>query len=817
MASLHPTLAAEAGVMAPIVAFAACFQSPGEDNTMDIVIPLRIRLQRRVARNLGKGLKLPNEDPAGLSDRARFWAGLSEFYADVLRFAAVRTLSPSVGKLSGDDDQILAVLQWAETKRQADADLETYREKYLTQRGSSSVLEEIKKAFDNDFTYSSFACDIYKLLCNEESMATVLQHLTLAPSQGDQDADRFAFESMLTTLFNKKFISLTDVGDTGMTETDWRARHKGPFYQALRRGLTDLFQNQPEQLLAGRVSETGGAAVLLGEEMDIATMQMVLDDPIITRALAFAEQSISCIDSGKKASLRDECWQTLFADHLRPANVRRFLLEMHKLAIKAGSSLQITTSTTSSSTTSSTLDLDGAGAAFAKELANMLSTESSQMKGKFKGAIFTLIKCLGAFLDKLILIEPVESSRARPVVLIQGPSTVIQLRQTCLGISDDFVITSLHLFTNIKAAADINFDKINTIPDDATYKKVMKSVSACLESTLHSIVSWDGVPETFAKTMKQFILDADHNDDWHCYRVVLQNGKVITGLRAFHGTSTDGHADQHGVIASIIAKWRERYFNRLMGIDGLKGDFAPLQQYLVMDQLATLAPDIHAMLTDARRTAKQDRIKGISKEQGHLYSDDDADADDDDHGGRGGSGGRRGRGGRGGKGGRGKGGKDKGGKGGKGSPKKQIQFVSGRGLDTKGKPYEDIIQETLYQGTVRDEPFDAVKSYDVILSIWGNYRHRYVKHFKSSDADCMLHRLTGQCPGGCRYLHEVTEISDEEVKRFLRQPRIQKLMPTHLIAMMAPEFAAVMDPDGKAKLSERNSKIAKRIRKSKKE
>ena len=81
----------------------------------------------------------------------------------------------------------------------------------------------------------------------------------------------------------------------------------------------------------------------------------------------------------------------------------------------------------------------------------------------------------------------------------------------------------------------------------------------------------------------------------------------------------------------------------------------------------------------------------------------------------------------------------------------------------------------------------------------------------------MLHRLTGQCPGGCRYLHEVTEISDEEVKRFLRQPRIQKLMPTHLIAMMAPEFAAVMDPDGKAKLSERNSKIAKRIRKSKKE
>ena len=401
---LHPSLHAEDGETAPIVAFAACFKTPGEDERMDINIPLRIRFQRRVARHLG--FKLPNEERRGLSDRAKFWAGLSDFYSDVLKFAAVRTLSPDIGLLSGDDDEIRKIIKWAETKRQANKDVETYREKYLTKRGSSSVLEEIKKAFDNAYTYSDFTCEIYALLCKEDSMATVLQHLTLAPSQGDDDADRFAFESMLTTLFNQKFIAITDLGDTGMSERDWRSRHKGPFYQALRKGLVDFFQKQPEQLLAGHVSETGGPVLLLGEDMDIATMQMVLDDPTVAKALAFAEQSIACPDQVKKASLRDDCWQTLFADHLRPDNVRRFLLEMHKMAIKAGSSLQITTSTTSSSTTSSTFDLtDGAGAAFATELASMLSSDSSKMKGKFKGAIFTLIKCLGAFLDKLIRIE----------------------------------------------------------------------------------------------------------------------------------------------------------------------------------------------------------------------------------------------------------------------------------------------------------------------------------------------------------------------------------------------------------------------------
>ena len=110
--------------------------------------------------------------------------------------------------LSGDDDQIRDIIKWAETKRQANNDVEEYTEKYLTHRGSSSVLEEMKKAFDNEYSYSNFACEIYALLCKEDSMATVLQHLTLAPSQGDDDADRFAFESMLTTLFNQKFIHI---------------------------------------------------------------------------------------------------------------------------------------------------------------------------------------------------------------------------------------------------------------------------------------------------------------------------------------------------------------------------------------------------------------------------------------------------------------------------------------------------------------------------------------------------------------------------------------------------------------------------------
>ena len=73
-----------------------------------------------------------------------------------------------------------------------------------------------------------------------------------------------------------------------------------------------------------------------------------------------------------------------------------------------------------------------------------------------------------------------------------------------------------------------------------------------------------------------------------------------------------------------------------------------------MDQLATLAPDIHATIVDARRLATKDSIKGIS----NLDSYDEED-DNDDDGGDGGWGGRGGRGGRG----RGKG-KDKGGKGG---------------------------------------------------------------------------------------------------------------------------------------------------------
>ena len=66
--------------------------------------------------------------------------------------------------LSGDDDQIRDIIKWAETKRQANNDVEEYTEKYLTHRGSSSVLEEMKKAFDNEYSYSNFACEIYALL-----------------------------------------------------------------------------------------------------------------------------------------------------------------------------------------------------------------------------------------------------------------------------------------------------------------------------------------------------------------------------------------------------------------------------------------------------------------------------------------------------------------------------------------------------------------------------------------------------------------------------------------------------------------------------
>jgi hypothetical protein len=72
MTLLHPVLQPASGGLQSVVVFlAAAFGDPGQDETMSIVIPLRIRYQRRVARHIS--MKLPSEDPAGLSDRAKFW------------------------------------------------------------------------------------------------------------------------------------------------------------------------------------------------------------------------------------------------------------------------------------------------------------------------------------------------------------------------------------------------------------------------------------------------------------------------------------------------------------------------------------------------------------------------------------------------------------------------------------------------------------------------------------------------------------------------------------------------------------------------
>ena len=63
---------------------------------------------------------------------------------------------------------------------------------------------------------------------------------------------------------------------------------------------------------------------------------------------------------------------------------------------------------------------------------------------------------------------------------------MLKLRQTCLGILDDFIVTHLSMFTNMKAAENINFDNVDTIPNDTNYEKVMKNVAVCLESSLGS-------------------------------------------------------------------------------------------------------------------------------------------------------------------------------------------------------------------------------------------------------------------------------------------------------------------------------------------
>ena len=281
------------------------------------------------------------------------------------------------------------------------------------------MIEALKKAFINENNYDAYAGDTYLRLFNEEQLKAALVSIDLGPHQADTELDLYSFETMLTTLYNKKFITMEQLGNTDMAEAAWRRRYKGPLHQAFREGLVNMFQSQPEQLMASRISETGGSAVLTGEELDASAMKLVLDDPTVAAALAYAEQSLANADKAQTISLRNQCWQTLFADQLRPDNVRRLLLEMHRQATKSATSLLHTTSTTSSSTSSSTFDIAGAGM-FSSALETLLAADSSGVKAKFKGALVTLIRCFGASLDKLILTESVESARARPMVLLQG-------------------------------------------------------------------------------------------------------------------------------------------------------------------------------------------------------------------------------------------------------------------------------------------------------------------------------------------------------------------------------------------------------------
>jgi hypothetical protein len=86
----HPLLISADGSEHPIVSLAKVFDTPDEDELADVCIPLKIQFQRRVARCLG--LTLPSEDAIDLARRVKFWTGLSTFFNEVLRFAAVRTL-----------------------------------------------------------------------------------------------------------------------------------------------------------------------------------------------------------------------------------------------------------------------------------------------------------------------------------------------------------------------------------------------------------------------------------------------------------------------------------------------------------------------------------------------------------------------------------------------------------------------------------------------------------------------------------------------------------------------------------------------------
>ena len=108
---------------------------------------------------------------------------------------------------------------------------------------------------------------------------------------------------------------------------------------------------------------------------------------------------------------------------------------------------------------------------------------------------------------------------------------------------------------------------------------------------------------------------------------------------------------------------------------------------------------------------------------------------------------------------------------------------------------------------------DDMKALELMKNLWGRFKSEHMEADKHGAGDCMVEALTKQCPGNCKFRHDVVRMTTDEVETFLGQPRVQALMPAHLIKLMPKEFRNIVDPSRKrAKLADADSQIAKTLR-----
>ena len=112
---------------------------------------------------------------------------------------------------------------------------------------------------------------------------------------------------------------------------------------------------------------------------------------------------------------------------------------------------------------------------------------------------------------------------------------------------------------------------------------------------------------------------------------------------------------------------------------------------------------------------------------------------------------------------------------------------------------------------------DDMMALELMKNLWGRFKSEHMAADKHNAGDCMIETLTWQCPGNCKFRHDVCRMTTAEVETFLDQPRVKALMPGHLIKLMPQQFREIVDPARKrAKLANEGSLIAKTLNCAKK-